>query len=219
MFGNKLYFFSLVAILGAIVASSSLKSLVMEQQLALAAGDSGGSDSGDGSGGGDGGGGSGGGDGGGGSGGGKHHHHHHSHSGGGSGSTNNNFQTTGAATPTASTTKGSGFSFKEILEVSPSLKGVVMTSATNKFVDSIGTMHIVGELRNDGTKTLNVNQMVATIYGLNNQTLGLDRATPTPATLSPGQSASFEFFVGGDQPLDGISDLSQISKVKYHVGL
>ncbi|MFL6412839.1 MAG: FxLYD domain-containing protein [Nitrososphaeraceae archaeon] len=108
---------------------------------------------------------------------------------------------------------------KEVLEVSPNLKGVVMTSATNKFVVSTGTMHIVGELRNDGTKTLNVNQMVASIYGLNNQTLGLDRATPTPATLSPGQSASFEFFVGGDQALDGISDLSQITKVKYHVGL
>jgi hypothetical protein len=93
-----------------------------------------------------------------------------------------------------------------------------MTSATNKFVDSSGTLHIVGELRNDAIKTLNVNQMVATIYGLNNQTLGLDYATPVPAALSPGQSASFEFFVGGDQPIDGISDLSQIAKVKYHIG-
>ncbi|MFL6462164.1 MAG: hypothetical protein ACJ71J_14700, partial [Nitrososphaeraceae archaeon] len=118
-----------------------------------------------------------------------------------------------------STTKGSGFSFKEVLEVSPILKGIVITAATNKFVDSRGPMHIVGELRNDGTKTLDVIQMVATIYGLNNKTLGLDRETPTPATLSPGQSALFEFLVGGDQSLDGISDLSQITKVKYHVGL
>jgi hypothetical protein len=94
-----------------------------------------------------------------------------------------------------------------------------MTGATNKCVDSTGTMHIVGELRNDGTKALDVIQMVATIYGLNNKTLGLERETPTPATLSPGQIASFEFFVGGDQSLDGISDLSQITKVKYHVGL
>ena len=113
----------------------------------------------------------------------------------------------------------SGFSFKEVLEVSPSLKGVVMTSATNKFVDSGGTMHIVGEVRNDAAKTLNVNQMVATIYGLNNQTIGLDYANPIPKILSPGQSASFEFLVGGDQPADGINDLSQIGKVKYHVGL
>ena len=44
--------------------------------------------------------------------------------------------------------------------------------------------------------------MVATIYGLNNQTLGLDYATPVPAALSPRQSASFEFFVGGNQPID-----------------
>jgi hypothetical protein len=79
-------------------------------------------------------------------------------------------------------------------------------------------MHIVGELRNDGTKILNVYQMVATIYGPNNQTLGLDYANPIPAVLSPGQSGSFEFLVGGDQPADGISDLSQITKVKYHVG-
>jgi hypothetical protein len=37
MFGNKLYFFSLVAILGGIVASSSLKSLFTEQEQAFAA--------------------------------------------------------------------------------------------------------------------------------------------------------------------------------------
>jgi hypothetical protein len=72
------------------------------------------------------------------------------------------------------------FSFKENLKVSPNLKGVVISGPTNKFVDSIGAMHIVGELRNDGTKTLNVGQIVATIYGL-------DYATPTPATLSPGK--------------------------------
>jgi hypothetical protein len=216
MFGNKLNFFWLVVILVAIVASYSLKSLLTEQEKAFATTGDGGGSGGGGSSGGGGGDGGGGGTGGGDGGGGRHHHHHRSHSGG---STNNNFQTTGAATPTVSTTKGSGFSFKEVLEVSPNLKGIVMTSATNKFVDSTGTMHIVGELRNDGTKTLNVIQMVATIYGLNNQTLGLDRETPTPTTLSPGQSASFEFFVGGDQALDGISDLSQITKVKYHVGL
>ena len=40
-----------------------------------------------------------------------------------------------------------GFSFKETLEVSPNLKGVVISGPTNKFVDSIGAMHIVGELR------------------------------------------------------------------------
>jgi hypothetical protein len=113
-----------------------------------------------------------------------------------------------------------GFSFRELLEVSPLLmKGVVMTGPTNKFVDSSGTLHIVGELRNDAVKTLNVNQMVATIYGLNNQTLGIDYANPIPAAISPGQSASFEFLVGGeDQPIDGITNLSQIAKVKYHVG-
>ena len=73
------------------------------------------------------------------------------------------------------------FSFKETLEVSPNLKGVIISGPTNKFVDSIGAMHIVGELRNDGTKTLNVGQIVATIYGPSNRTLGLDYATPTPA--------------------------------------
>ena len=62
---------------------------------------------------------------------------------------------------------------------------VLEIKLSNKFVDSIGAMHIVGELKNDGTKTLNVGQIVATIYGPSNRTLGLDYATPTPATLSP----------------------------------
>jgi hypothetical protein len=206
------------------------KSLIMEQGLAFAAsgdssgGSGGGSDgggdgggSGGGSdGGGDGGGSGGGSDGGGDGGGGGHHSHHHHHSHGG-GSPNNIFPTTGtAATPAVSTSRSSGFSFKEVLEISPSLRGVVMTGPTNKFVDSVGTLHIVGELRNDATRTLATNQIVATIYGLNNQTLGLDYATPTPDTLSPGQSGSFELLVGTSS--DGISDLSQIGKVKYHVG-
>jgi hypothetical protein len=192
----------------AVLVSSSLSSLLREQQHALAASDSGGS-------GGGGTGGTGGGTGG--TGGDGHHHHHHHRSHGGS-NTGGFVPTSSTATPTASTTRGSQFSFREVLEVSPLLKGIVMTSATNKFVDSSGTMHIVGELRNDAAKTLNVNQIVATIYGLNNQTLGLDYANPVPAALSPGQSASFEFFVGGEQRVDGISDLSQIAKVKYHVG-
>ena len=71
-----------------------------------------------------------------------------------------------------STTAQQEFSFKETIEVSPNLKGVVMTSPTNKFVDSIGAMHIVGELRNEGTETLNVGQIVATIYGLSTEHLG-----------------------------------------------
>jgi len=71
------------------------------------------------------------------------------------------------------------FSFKETLEVSPNLKGVIISGPTNKFVDS--AMHIVSELRNDGTKTLNVGQIVATIYGPSNRTLGLDYGTPAPA--------------------------------------
>jgi hypothetical protein len=199
MSGNKFRIWSLLAVLLVIVASSSLKSVLTEQ--AFAAEDGGGSG------------------GGGGDGGGVRHHHHHHHRNHSGSSTSNNFQATGVATSTAGTPKAPGFSFKEVLEVSPSLKGVVMTSATNKFVDSGGTMHIVGEVRNDAAKTLNVNQMVATIYGLNNQTIGLDYANPIPKILSPGQSASFEFLVGGDQPADGINDLSQIGKVKYHVGL
>jgi hypothetical protein len=109
-----------------------------------------------------------------------------------------------------------GFSFRETLEVAPNLKGIVMTGSTNKFVDNVSTLHIVGELRNDATRTLNIYQIVATIYGPNNQTLGLDNATPTPESLSPGQSGSFEFFVGTSS--DGITDLSQIARLKYHVG-
>jgi len=132
MSGNKFRIWSLLAVLLVIVASSSLKSVLTEQ--AFAAEDGGGSG------------------GGGGDGGGVRHHHHHHHRNHSGSSTSNNFQATGVATSTAGTPKAPGFSFKEVLEVSPSLKGVVMTSATNKFVDSGGTMHIVGEVRNDAPK-------------------------------------------------------------------
>lgn len=53
------------------------------------------------------------------------------------------------------------------------------------------------------------------IYGANNQILGLDYSNATPSTISPGQSASFDFIVGGSGSIDGVSDPSVITMVKY----
>jgi hypothetical protein len=76
-------------------------------------------------------------------------------------------------------------------------------------------MHIVGEIRNNGTATATVSSITASIYGANNQILGLDYSNATPSTISPGQSASFDFIVGGSGSIEGVSDPSVITMVKY----
>lgn len=131
----------------------------------------------------------GGGDGGGGSGVIIISHHRRSHNGT---STGGFVRTSSTVTPTNSSSSGSQFQ----LEVSRALKGIVMSRPTSKFVI------YAHRTRNNANKTRGVYQIVATVYGLNNQTLGLDNATPTPDTLSLGQSGSFEHV--------GISDLNQM---------
>jgi hypothetical protein len=58
-----------------------------------------------------------------------------------------------------------------------------MISATNRFVGSAGTIHVLGKMGKDGTNT-ECEANGCNNNGSNNQTLGLERADPTPATLS-----------------------------------
>jgi hypothetical protein len=76
-------------------------------------------------------------------------------------------------------------------------------------------MHIVGEITNNGSATATVSSLVATIYRANNQILGLDYSPATLSTISPKQSAAFDFIVGGSGSADGVTDPSVITMVKY----
>lgn len=146
---------------------------------------------------------------------------HHSGSGGsvpltgqsGSGSASLVPPISPAIAPEVQQPQNSGFTFKEVLV--PARSHLITMGATNKYLDSSGAMHIVGEITNNGTTTATVFSMTASIYGANNQILGIDYSSPTPPTISPGQSASFDFIVGGSGSADGVSDPSVITMVKY----
>ena len=49
----------------------------------------------------------------------------------------------------------------------------------------------------------------------NNQTIGIEYATPLSITIQPGQTSAFEMLVGGT----GIPNPSDIYSILYHVGI
>jgi hypothetical protein len=110
--------------------------------------------------------------------------------------------------------KGSDVLFNETSD-SPASKHLVIGSTT-KHIDSSGTLHIIGEITNNGSTDANVGSMSATIYGTNKQVLAIEYGAPQPTTISPGQSSTFEILTGGG--LDAVSDPSDITAVKYHLG-
>jgi hypothetical protein len=111
--------------------------------------------------------------------------------------------------------KGSDVVFNETSDI-PASKHLAIGSTT-KHIDSSGTLHIIGEITNNGSADANVGSMSATIYGVNKQVLAIEYGAPQPSTISPGQSATFEILTGGG--LDAVNDPSEITAVKYHLGV
>ncbi len=51
---------------------------------------------------------------------------------------------------------------------------------------------------------------------MNVKTLAIEYGAPQPATISPGQRATFDILTGSG--LDAVNDPSEITAVKYHLG-
>ena len=66
--------------------------------------------------------------------------------------------------------------------------------------DSLGWMHIVGEIENTGVETLEFVKVIATIYDKEGTVIGTDRAYTQPHTLKRGQVAPFEIVCMQDIP-------------------
>ena len=65
----------------------------------------------------------------------------------------------------------------------------------NNYVDSIGTLHIVGEVINESYQPARYVRITATFYDANNSVIGTDFTFTSPSTLQPGQRAPFDLTI------------------------
>jgi hypothetical protein len=73
---------------------------------------------------------------------------------------------------------------------------VALAAPTKKFIDSVGTLHIVGQIKNISTKSLHITAMTAKVSA-SGTVLGVAATLPTPKDITAGQSSAFEFVIGG----------------------
>ena len=135
-------------------------------------------------------------------------HHHHTHD------DNNNDQVLHIVKDRSSSTTAAVPVFKESTDI-PVETGVSI-GPTSKTVDTAGWLHIVGDIKNDGQSSVTIEpQISGRVMNSNDQTIGIEYATPLTTTIQPGQSTAFEMLVGGT----GIPNLSDIASIQYHVGI
>jgi hypothetical protein len=109
-----------------------------------------------------------------------------------------------------------GLAFTESNDIPTAASKVFVVIPTTHTVDVAGWLHIVGDIRNNGKSSATIEpQISGRVMNANNQTIGIEHATPLSTTIQPGQSTAFEMLVGGT----GIPNLSDIASIQYHVGI
>jgi hypothetical protein len=67
--------------------------------------------------------------------------------------------------------------------------------SSNSYVDSIGNMHIVGEVINESPQPMYQVKITATFYDTTNRVIGTEFTYADPGTLQPGERAPFDIDV------------------------
>ena len=65
----------------------------------------------------------------------------------------------------------------------------------NSFTDSIGYLHVVGEIKNNYPSTATFVRIVGTFYDINNQVVGTQFAYANPSDIDSGEKAPFELIL------------------------
>ena len=80
---------------------------------------------------------------------------------------------------------------------SPAVKpqGVLKVLSSNAFIDSIGYLHVVGEIQNATPDSVTFVKATATFYDKNNNVVATDYSYTSPSDLGPGDKAPFEIIL------------------------
>jgi hypothetical protein len=122
----------------------------------------------------------------------------------------------GSASTTAPPPQQARLSFTESNDIPTTVANkVIVVIPTTHTVDMAGWLHIVGDIKNNGKSSATIEpQISGRVMNSNNQTIGIEYATPLSTTIQPGQTTAFEMLVGGT----GIPNQSDIASIQYHVG-
>jgi hypothetical protein len=71
----------------------------------------------------------------------------------------------------------------------------IKISSSNDFIDSIGYMHVVGEVENNTPTNIQFVKVTGTFYDTNNQVVATDFTYTNPADIGAGQKAPFELIL------------------------
>jgi hypothetical protein len=77
----------------------------------------------------------------------------------------------------------------------PSQGGVVKALGSNSFIDSIGYLHLVGEIENSTPNSVSYVKAIGTFYDKSNNVVATDFSYTNPTDLGPGDKAPFEIIL------------------------
>lgn len=81
---------------------------------------------------------------------------------------------------------------------SPKPLGLEILSHSS-YTDSIGWMHVVGEIKNIGSGTANYVKVIATFYDETGKVVAAEFAYSNPSDIEPGQKAPFEILLSDER--------------------
>ena len=67
--------------------------------------------------------------------------------------------------------------------------------SSNSFIDTIGSLHVVGEVENNTPDTVTFVKIIGTFYDSNNRVVATQYTYANPSTISPHQKAPFELIL------------------------
>jgi hypothetical protein len=73
--------------------------------------------------------------------------------------------------------------------------GIIGIKSSSDFIDSIGSLHVVGEVKNNTPTNAQFVKITGTFYDTNNKVVATDFTYTNPSDIGSGQKAPFELLL------------------------
>jgi hypothetical protein len=94
----------------------------------------------------------------------------------------------------------------------PESNNTIIILSHNSYIDSAGTMHVIGEVENNTPKVAQFVEIIGTFYDSNNKVVGTSSTFTSPTDLASGELAPFDLMLS-----DASIPLEQIERYNLKV--